>query len=372
MKVALVCPTVGQTQRGYERFMTDLHRVLGTQVQAHLFKGAGAPGPGEVVVRHISRTGWLARLFGARLAYRRYQLEHASFAAMLLPHLRRGGFDIVHVIDPPLAAHLAQLRRWFGLPFKLVFTHGGPAPVTLSADVDHVHCLTDEAAAEMRAAGVPAARLTTLPVGIQRERFLPSQDRQTLRARWGVAPDRFVVLCVGAVNRGHKRVDHLIDEAKSVPGDLLLWLDGSLHPDGDIGLLALAHEGLGDRFRYTQVPSDQVGELFRMADLLVSTSVNESFGMAVVEAMSVGVPVAVHDCPHFRALLQGGAHLVDMTRPGALAAFLSAWRQNPAARRTAQAPEQAVSRLAWDRLSPAYLDMYSRLRVSRAAQSLPH
>ncbi len=369
MKVALVCPTLGQTQRGYERFMGDLHQVLGDQAQ--LFKGAGDGDAGATVVRHLSRTGWLARLFGTRLAYRRYQIEHASFALMLAPHLRCGGFDVVHIIDPPLAAHLVRLRRWLRLTFKLVFTHGGPAAVQLSPDIDHVHCLTEEAAQQMRASGVDAARVSVLPVGIWRERFLPTLSRHALRDQWGLPHDQFVALCVGAVNRHHKRIDHLIAEVAAGPSDLLLWLDGSLHPDGDVALLDLARERLGERFRHTQVPSDRVGELFCMADLLVSTAVAESFGMAVVEAMSVGMPVVVHDSPHFSTLLGDGAHRVDMAQPGALATFLRALRSGHTALRPAQDPQSAVARFAWQLLRPAYIGMYSRLCAPVAGRLNP-
>ncbi len=369
MKVALVCPTLGQTQRGYERFMGDLHHLLGAQ--AHVFKGGGSSGAGATVVRHFSRTGWLARLLGTRLAYRRYQLEHASFALVLAAHLRRGGFDVVHIIDPPLAAHLVRLRRWWGLTFKLVFTHGGPAAVQLGPDVDHVHCLTEEAAQQMRASGVDAARVSVLPVGIWRDRFVPALDRNALRDQWGLPRDQFVALCVGAVNRHHKRIDHLIAEVADGPQDLLLWLDGSLHPDGDVALLALARQRLGERFRHTQVPSDRVGELFRMADLLVSTAVNESFGMAVVEAMSVGMPVVVHDSLHFSTLLGDGAHRVDMARAGALATFLRALKHGDKPLQPAQEPQKAVARFAWELLRPAYIGMYSRLCAPRASQLIP-
>ncbi|HEX5130392.1 MAG TPA: hypothetical protein VFV90_11635, partial [Usitatibacter sp.] len=62
MRVALVCPTVGQTRRGYERFMTDLFALVRTDVDATLFKGGGEPAPGECVVPHVKRTGMVARM----------------------------------------------------------------------------------------------------------------------------------------------------------------------------------------------------------------------------------------------------------------------------------------------------------------------
>jgi len=363
LKVALVCPTVGQTRRGYERFFTDLHSVLGPDIDVHLFKGAGASGPRETVVPHLRRTGLMSRLVGQRLAYRRYQLEHASFAAMLMPALRRGGFDVVHVIDPPLARHLQTVRRLAGLHFRLLYTHGGPAVVDPGAGVDHVHCLTQPAQDQMRGLGVPEERLTVVPVGVHFDRFRAAATRAALREQWRIPAGRAVVLCVGAVNRHHKRIDHLIREMAAVGGDALLWLDGSLHPDGDVTLLDLGRSLLGDRFCYTEVESRRVGELYALADLLVSAAVDESFGMAIVEAMSTGLPVLVHDSPHFQALLGAGAHRVDMVTPGALAQTLSALLRALPVQRPLSDPQAAVAHFGWSALRADYIQLYGRLQA---------
>ncbi len=363
LKVALVCPTVGQTRRGYERFFTDLHSVLGPDIDVHLFKGAGASGPRETVVPHLRRTGLMSRLVGQRLAYRRYQLEHASFAAMLMPALRRGGFDVVHVIDPPLARHLQTVRRLAGLHFRLLYTHGGPAVVDPGAGVDHVHCLTQPAQDQMRGLGVPEERLTVVPVGVHFDRFRAAATRAALREQWRIPAGRAVVLCVGAVNRHHKRIDHLIREMAAAGGDALLWLDGSLHPDGDVTLLDLGRSLLGDRFCYTEVESRRVGELYALADLLVSAAVDESFGMAIVEAMSTGLPVLVHDSPHFQALLGAGAHRVDMVTPGALAQTLSALLRALPVQRPLSDPQAAVAHFGWSALRADYIQLYGRLQA---------
>jgi glycosyltransferase involved in cell wall biosynthesis len=361
VKLALACPTVGQTQRGYERFFTDLHRELGPRLAPHLFKGGGQAAERETVLPHLRRTGLLARLCGRRLAWRRYQLEHLSFVLRLVPALRRGGFDVVHVIDPPLLRYLLRLRRWGLWRGRLLFTQGGPEIIDPAPDVDHVHCLTDDILMRMRALGVPERRLSLLPVGIAPERFASALTRAELRHRHGLPDDAFVVLCLGAVNRHHKRIDHVITELAAAGARLHLWLDGSLHPDGDPTLLAQARATLGERFRHTQVASDQVGDLLALADVLVSASIEESFGMAVVEAMSVGLPVLLHDAPHFRALAGDGAHPVDMACTGALATVLRAMSAGERALQPRTDPSAAVAHLSWQALAPRYAEMYQRV-----------
>lgn len=41
MKIALICPTIGQTQRGYERYFSDLFHFIRHQTDIILFKGGG-------------------------------------------------------------------------------------------------------------------------------------------------------------------------------------------------------------------------------------------------------------------------------------------------------------------------------------------
>ena len=85
IKVALVCPTIGQTRRGYERYFTELYAALRSHANITLFKGAGPAADGERVVCHITRTGALSRLFSDRLLYPRYLLEFGSFAVCVAP-----------------------------------------------------------------------------------------------------------------------------------------------------------------------------------------------------------------------------------------------------------------------------------------------
>ena len=366
MKVALVCPTVGQTRRGYERFMTDLFALIRRDVDATLFKGGGEPAPGECVVPHMRRTGLVARMAGNRLRHARTRLEFATFAVALWPHLRRGRFDVVHAIDPALAPKLARLRKLVRPKYGFVFTDGGPYPFDATPYADVVQYVTPQQQQEALARGAIAAKGSVLPVGVDASPAAGAGDRATLRSRYGVGSGTFVILSVTSLNRHHKRVDHLIEEVAKLPGDVLLWIDASTHPDGDASLLELARERLGARFRHTHVASDRVAELYRLADVMVSASLHETFGMALVEAMCAGLPVVAHDAPHFRWLLDGHGHLVDMATPGVLGERLARLRGHPEELAEPGGSESARRRFGWDSLKAGYLDLY-RQAIERAA-----
>lgn len=361
MRVAMACPTIGQTRRGYERFMTELFQLMRADIDVTLFKGAGTTLSGEVVVRHVKRTGALARLAGRRLRYARYRLEFASFALALWPHLLRGKFDIVHIIDPPLARPLAVMRRWLPHPYRMVFTDGGPAPFDASPFADLVHCLTPAAERETRAVAPPGCRVAMLPVGVDARALSVPTDRATLRRQHGVAADTFVILSVTTLNRHHKRVDALIEEVARLPGKVLLWLDASVHPDGDVSLLALASARLGDRFRHSHFESGRIGDLYHIADVMVSASLHESFGMALVEAMCCGLPVLAHDSAHFRWLFGDSRNLIDMRADGTLAARLARLIDDRDDLRGLADPDKMLARFGWDALKPGYRALYRQV-----------
>jgi glycosyltransferase involved in cell wall biosynthesis len=198
--------------------------------------------------------------------------------------------------------------------------------------------------------------MTLVPCGLDFARFAPPAGREALRERYGVGASTFVVLAVTAVKRDHKRVDHLIDEVASLEGDVLLWLDGN--PEDD-AVLEHGKRVLGPRLRVTHVASSEVPELYGLADVLVHASLEESFGLAIVEAISSGLPVRVHDNPHFRWLTGDPDCMVAMDRPGALAASLRALRGMP---RPGPARAAAIrERFDWSVVAPAYLEMYRRL-----------
>jgi glycosyltransferase involved in cell wall biosynthesis len=361
MRIALICPTIGQTRRGYERYFTDLFRFTQNKVDITLFKGAGDAGPRERVVPHLSRTGILGRICGRRFRGRRYQVEFASFAALIAPSILRGGYDLAHVIDPPLCRYLAQLRRFASNWPKLLFSNAGPLSYDASRWVDHVHCLSPLACLEAARLGIRKDHLTLLPIGVDCNALVPSTDRAELRRRAGIAADQFVILAIAALNRHHKRVDFLIEEVARLDSSCILWVDGSMYPDGDASLLDLGRRLLGSRFRHTHVSSESVADLFSLADTFVSTATYESFGMAISEAMAAGMPVVVHDSEHFRWLAGSQGHFVDMSLPGMLSRRLTELMANPGELRRPVDPQAVIRRFGWPDVADQHIAMYRRV-----------
>jgi glycosyltransferase involved in cell wall biosynthesis len=356
-RIALVCPTVGQTQRGYERFIVDLFRFLQPVADITLFKGDGECRSGERVIGHMKRTGKIGLFHPEILRYPRYHLEFATFAFNLAPVLMREEFDIVHFIDPPLGRLFHFVRGMVKKKFRLLFSNAAPTSYNPLHWSDHIHCFSPDFLERSKETGYPPDRLTLLPSGYDPAVFDTNMTRSEFRQREGIPEDCLVVLAVTSLNRYHKRVDYLIEELAPLEGNFLLWLDGGAVPDGDVSLLDLAKARLGRRFRHSHLPSGRIGELFRMADLFVSSSIVESFGMSIVEAMSSGLPALIHDSPHFHWLTNdcAGAYFADMSVVGNLCSALRRIMQTTLPRGCSG---EMRDRYEWLRIKDRYLDMY--------------
>ena len=140
------------------------------------------------------------------------------------------------------------------------------------------------------------------------------------------------LLCVGVV-APHKGQDILLDALGRLSGfDWSCTVAGSRGADGGFAdRVAAAAQRFGSRVRLTGVLGDaELGVAYQRSGLLVAPSRAESFGMAIAEARTRGLPViaaAVGGIPE--AVAGGGAVLVTPDDPAALAAALERWMTDP-------------------------------------------
>lgn len=268
----------------------------------------------------------------------------------------------MHAIDPPLSKVLQRLLPLLPSRPRLLYTNGTAWPVHLCPRRARLHHVQLGSYQQALHAGDRPERNHLVPCGIQAARFRSLHGRAALRARHGVAASTFVVLMVGAVKRVHKRVDHVLAEFEALHGDVLLWVDGK--PE-DPALALEVQARLGPRCRITQVPSADVGQLYGLADVMVHAALEESFGLAVVEAMSTGLRVLAHDSEHFRWLTGAPEALLDMARPGPLRQrlqqLLAAHQAGTDHLADTERAHQVTQRYDWAQLKAQYLALYQGL-----------
>ncbi|AWE50364.1 glycosyltransferase [Streptomyces nigra] len=234
--------------------------------------------------------------------------------------IRGGGYDLVHThlyracLYGRLAARLAGVRavvatehsigatRLEGRPHsagvRALYLAGerlGQVTVAVSPTVAH----------RLRRWGVPGQRIRVIPNGIDAPRFRYDEvRRKEARAYYGLPEDAYVVGGVGRLAPG-KRFGLLVAALAQLPDDVRLLLVGG-GPE-EAALRRAARElGVEDRLVLTGerpcLPDPYDGApdlpgLLCAMDVLASPSPEESFGLAVLEALAAGLPVLYASCP---------------------------------------------------------------------------
>src|SRR5262249_9691881 len=136
-------------------------------------------------------------------------------------------------------------------------------------------------------------RIEVIENGIDLQRYGHGSNRNVLRQRLGLDPQRRYLACVA---RFHPVKDHatLVRAFAAVAVardnvDLLVVGDGPLR--GDLEGLS-RRLGVGGRVRFLGVRSD-VPDILRAVDLFAMTSVSEAASLTLLEAMASELPVVV-------------------------------------------------------------------------------
>lgn len=185
-------------------------------------------------------------------------------------------------------------------------------------------------------AGLPADRVELVANGIDVDEFAPAspEEKRRLRRSLGLDADRPVVLFVGFFS--HDKQPRVLFDAwlrlRDVHGtDTSLVFVGatkSSYQEVDESLAdgiraEAARRGLGDRVTFTGAVHD-VHDYFRLADVFVLPSRREGLPVALMEAMSCGVPSVASRLPGAtETLIEDGAS-GRLVPPGDVAAFAKA------------------------------------------------
>jgi D-inositol-3-phosphate glycosyltransferase len=144
-----------------------------------------------------------------------------------------------------------------------------------------------------------SGRTCVVRSGADPVRFSPGGDREKIRNRFGYHPDEFVLLWLG-IFMPHRRLQDAI-EAISQPVlrgarvRLLLAGSGRTYPEYFSYLQELvAKLGVEDKVTFSgKVEDDEVRDFYCACDAFIFPNENQTWGLAVLEAMACGCPVLV-------------------------------------------------------------------------------
>jgi len=207
------------------------------------------------------------------------------------------------------------------------------------APADQALCISGAVADELRAmlaasdvGRVP--RIGVFPLGADLQ--VPTPPRECLPAR---RPGRLRWLMVGTIEprKGHAQALQAFEILWSRGIEVELVIAG--HPGWKVeDLLARlrSHPERGGRLHWLESVEDpQLAAAYRDCDVLLMASQGEGFGLPVVEAARLGLPVLARDLPVFREVAGEGADYFRGDDGVALATAIQHWLARRAQGRTA-------------------------------------
>ncbi|MEU6081150.1 glycosyltransferase [Streptomyces sp. NPDC047108] len=309
----------------------------------------------------------------------------------LVTAIRAGRYDLVHThlyracVFGRVAARMAGVEAVLATEHSLGATCIEGRPLTpgtraLYLTTERLGSATVAVSAtvadRLRAWGVPRERIELIPNGIDARHFrYDPTARATARARLDFPEHAFVAGGVGRLVPG-KRFDILLRAVAELPEARVL-LVGEGPERGSLERLAvqLGIERrvrlLGERDGAVEWSSDRSADipgLLAAMDVFVSPSSEESFGLAVLEALAAGLPVLHVTCPAIDELQADeapGARRIALGVAPLVAALAEALNEqrNTGARRLPAPP--AVARYDIARSAELLADLYERTAAAR-------
>lgn len=307
------------------------------------------------------------------------RLRRLFFAPRMAQALRAGlaNFDLVHLhsvfLWPTLTA--AHAARKAGVPYLLA-PRGMLNPDLIRRknallkrtwirlferrNIEHaaaLHLTAEIEEIELRKLGFDLPRTICIPNGIDLEQIEGVPEGKVSTESRGI-----FVLFLGRIN-WKKGLDRLLEAWRFVPATQLLIAgndEESYRPE----LERLAHDlGVTDRVQFVgPVAGQEKWQLLRSAALFILTSRSENFGMAVLEAMAVGCPVAVTPEVGLAATIsREGCGIVIDGEPETMGTAIRSLLQDEAARidMSTRGREVAKARFGWDAIAKDMQQAYS-------------
>jgi phosphatidylinositol alpha-mannosyltransferase len=358
VRIALVCPYAWEAAGGVQVHVKNLAVRLRQRGHEAIVLTPTASAPSEPWVRSVGRPvrvtyqGTVAPI--APLSYGRVRSALASFRP-----------DVVHVHEPltPSASMFATLAAKTPVVATVHAYLDRSIAMELAAPILRriwrrvtIGVAVSEAAASFLRRVLPDAALEIVPNGVDVEAFAGAEPHAEL-------PAGRRILWVNRLDaqKGFPIALAAFSKVLAEVPDAVLVVVGEGKDREALTLLTLPARARIDM--RGAVPNEQVPSYLAACEVFVSPAVGqESFGIALVEAMAAGLPVVATDIPGYREVVSDGVEglLVPPRDPEGLAAGLvRVLREPELAKRLGGAGRERARTFDWpivvDRLEELYL-----------------
>ena len=368
IKIFIICSGLGHIQRGFESFAQECFETLlkESSLDITLFKGGGESHSKAIKLWSFPREAWSAIQLGKATGRNAYFIEQVSFTFSLLPYIHREQPDVIYFSDGAVGNILWHWRRLTKQRYKLLLSNGGPYYPPFLPYCDHVQQVAPTHFQAAVDRGIPAAKQSLIPYGINISKtlqILSKPEREVRRRQLGLPENRPVILSVGAINKFHKRMNYVIREIASLaePRPYLLLLGQQEAESSDI--FQLGNQLLGaDNFQVKTVNYNEITDFYRVGDAFVLASLSEGFGRVFLEAMSYGLPCLAHDYEIPQFILGEYGYFANFEVIGSLASLMrQVLAEGDDQDKRYLRHHSIYERFSWEKLQQAYIEMIQHL-----------
>jgi 1,2-diacylglycerol 3-alpha-glucosyltransferase len=388
MKIAIASSGLGHVFRGIETWAATTAEALHKRkIDVSLYASGPVPkAKARLTVipclkRNAPITKAIARL-SPKCTWRwrmksTYAIEQLTFWLHLKKHIVETGIDVLHVQDPLLATLAQAFFQKRKLSCRCILAHGTEEPPDFLQKILYLQHLAPWHLEQARSARQnlpqppreppPSEHWTMLPNFVDTDIFCPvdaPDEQRKLRRKLNLPQDAIIWGTVAAIKPQHKRIDWLIREfaagAEKHTG-LHLVVAGSRQPETD-NLIKLANQLSPGRITFAvDYPHERIPDLLRAFDAFVLTSLFEMMPIAILEALSTGIPVFAHQHPVLSWMIGPGGRCGDFSHDDTLAALMQSEPLENMRALGRKARQHALATFSEDVVIPAYIDLYRKI-----------
>lgn len=361
-KLFLVCTGLGIVQRGFETYIADLAEKLLAENQpfsTKVYSGGfyeSTKLKSEKLFCIPRNSFWCNKLFGASATS---EIEQISFFLSFLVRVLINRPSAIYLGEYKLYCYLFKFRKLVQLKYSLMlYTGGQVSPGLFDTQKDYVHHVTDIYYNDLINIGYPPNRQFILPHFISN--YTDTSSNEKLKG-YNIQGKK-VIISVGLIDKSIKKMDQFVKVLMNNPTQYFpIILGESTNDTPEIKNMLLQYFGKKNYF-IGKVARVEIPDYLKESDLFMLLSPKESFGLAALEALSVGLPVICCDFHESRQVLNKMAILISCNDIEQIRTSLKYALDNSNLDVEKQARKNFVrDHYSWDALEKEYTNMFNRI-----------
>lgn len=205
----------------------------------------------------------------------------------------------VHFIPSTLDGSIKMPKLFFNIFKKYV--------ISTYRSADEIVVVNPSFIPPLEELGIPRERITYIPNFVDHETFykISEEERNTLRDKYGIPHDKFVIMGCGQVQTRKGVLDY-VEVAKRNPDKVFVWAGGfsfGKMTDGYKELKAIMDNPPENVKFIGIIPRTEMNGIFNMSDILFMPSLSELFPMSILEAVNSYKPVLLRNLDLYEEIL---------------------------------------------------------------------